>query len=102
MSKPAAVSATRETGSHIAPAAIAKRPAMPAPAREGDSRSRSAAARPVPEVEEGGRPIATQRGPVRALAISPDGRYVASVSVEDRSILLWDACSGREVHRLRV
>jgi WD40 repeat protein len=40
------------------------------------------------------------RQAVRALALSPDGRYLATGS-SDQSVMLWDAETGRELRTLR-
>jgi WD40 repeat protein len=36
---------------------------------------------------------------VRAMAVSPDGRYIASSSLDD-TVRLWEAASGKEIYRL--
>ncbi len=46
------------------------------------------------------RTLAVHRGPVRALAASPDGHTLASAG-DDGSVRLWDVSAGSEVRALR-
>jgi hypothetical protein len=48
-----------------------------------------------------GRPVSRCEGGVRALAFSPDGKYLAMVNAQ-RTLLLWDLEEGRSVPGLEV
>jgi hypothetical protein len=46
--------------------------------------------------------LPAHRGPVAALAFSPDGRTLASGGAHDRSLRLWEVATSKERHRLEV
>src|SRR5262249_46866271 len=77
----------------VGPKAVAAAPAPLRTDRYGD---------PLPDdaIARLGTVRLRHAAPIRAVAITPDGKLIASTS-NDNTVRVWDTASGRELHRWR-